>query len=112
MHRFFYIIFFFSFFAACSGRKDGVAHRVEGVYALPPNAEGHLPSVDFFIPSFYDIELIEFDTLHPVMQIRYMSRRPEGDNYHRVDAVLRLNITPEQGTQLRELLYEDILPKR
>ncbi len=69
-----------------------------------------MPSVDYFTPSFYNIELIEQDTLHPVMQITYVSRRPSKTEFRWVDAVLRMDITPEQSMQLRELLYEEWQP--
>ncbi len=111
MYRFLSIVFLAFSLVACSGDKEGVVplSREERNYAFFTSGETRMPSVDYFTPSFYNIELIEIDTLHPVMQITYMSRRQAGDDYRWVDAVLRLDITQEQRAQLHALLYDEVL---
>ncbi|MBQ8270643.1 MAG: hypothetical protein IJZ22_05485 [Bacteroidaceae bacterium] len=92
-------------FAACADDGDKLPSAA-GVYSLSLGKENRMPSVDHFFPSYYNIELLEADSLHPVMEITYMSRRQSGGDYRWVDAVLRMDITAEQRALLRELMYE------
>lgn len=93
---------------ACTGEgsKTTLAPQSATINALSLGKENRMPSVDNFFPSYYNIELLELDSLHPVMEITYMSRRRSGDDYRWVDTVLRMDITTEQQALLRELMHE------
>lgn len=107
MPRFFYIILLFLFIASCSHSGDRpLTLSPPDVYRFFPAGENRLPRVNDFFPSYYNIELVDIDSLHPVMQITYTSRRPSAEGNLWVDAVLRMDITTEQRTQLQELLRE------
>ena len=107
MPRFFYIILLFLFIASCSHLDDRpLTLSQPSLYRFFPAGESRMPRVDYFFPSYYNIELVDIDTLHPVMQITYTSRRPSAEGNLWVDAVLRMDITTEQRTQLQELLRE------
>ena len=108
MTRVFNIILFTLFFIGCSGDMERASvHSFEsGLPNVALGRENRVFKVDDFFSTYYNIELLEVDTLHPVMQITCMSRRPSGDNYQWVNAVLRMDITIEQRTQLQELLRE------
>ncbi len=113
MARFFYIIFPF-ISLACSGP---VAEHVPPAREIMLNVVS--PSLDiernsyrasYIIPGRYNIELVEWDTLHPVMRITYSARMRAGDDYEWVNAVLNLDINSEQRSLLRSLLRGDLRP--
>ncbi len=105
MARLLNIFFAAAAFAACTPDGNKLPSAT-AVYNLSLGRENRMPSVDHFFPSYYNIELLDADSLHPVMEITYMSRRQSGDDYRWVDAVLRMDITAEQRTLLRELMNE------
>lgn len=70
---------------------------------LPFAGERRLPAIGSFAPSYYNIELIDSDTLHPVMKVTYSVRRYTGDAFRWVDAVERVPISGEQCRRLRRL---------
>lgn len=72
-------------------------------YVQPVTIGHEIPGL---LPPHYDIELIDADSLHPVMQITASKRVQRGGSYEWEDAVLRLDITKEQGVLLRPLLYK------
>lgn len=89
---------------ACKGRDSAVDARVDGaVHKLPAYVENRSTSVDNIVPAHYNIELIDVDTLHPVMQVTYSVRRQVGGSYRWVDTVERLPITVEQYSRLLRL---------
>ena len=112
MTRVFNIILFTLFFIGCSGDKEraGVRSFESGLPNLSLGRENRVLKVDEFFSTYYNIELLEVDTLHPVMQITCISRRPSGDNYHWVNAVLRMDITAEQRALLQQLMYDAAVP--
>lgn len=110
MARLFFVILTPLMMLACKQRNaDDADIPAKIVYVLPHGMENRRLSVDNFIPSHYNIELIEYDTLHPVMQITYSSRRQTGDSYDWVDTVLRLPVSVQQGASLKRLLYGEPL---
>ena len=114
MARLFYIIFTI-FLSACGLSVPHVEKASEStpVYTVqaPLDMERNNYRASYIIPGQYNIELIDVDTLHPVMKISYSARRPSGDGYEWVNAVLKLDISAEQRSQLRSLLYHDLLPR-
>ena len=76
---------------------------------LPFVAETRLPATVDFAPSFYNIELIDSDTLHPVMKVTYNVRRHSGDAFYWVNAVERVPINSEQCRRLRRLQNDALL---
>lgn len=107
MARIFFVILTLLFAVACKqGASNEPATPAKAVYVLPYGIENRRWSVDDFIPAHYNIELIEYDTLHPVMQITYSLRRRQGDDYEWVDTVLRLPVSVQQGASLKQLLYD------
>lgn len=106
MARIFFVILTLLLIVACKqGVSNEAATPAKVVYMLPYGIENRRWSVDDFIPAHYNIELIEYDTLHPVMQITYSLRRRQGDDYEWVDTVLRLPVSVQQGASLKQLLY-------
>ncbi|MBR3612000.1 MAG: hypothetical protein IKL54_01750 [Bacteroidaceae bacterium] len=109
MARIFFLILTLLFAVACKQSvSNEPASPEKAVYVLPYGIENRRWSVDDFIPAHYNIELIEYDTLHPVMQITYSLRRRQGDDYEWVDTVLRLPVSVQQGASLKQLLYGDV----
>ena len=109
MARIFFVILTLLLIVACKqGVSNEAATPAQVVYMLPYGIENRRWSVDNFIPAHYNIELIEYDTLHPVMQITYSLRRRQGDDYEWVDTVLRLPVSVQQGASLKQLLYGDV----
>ena len=109
MARIFFVILTLLLAVACKrGVSNEPASPEKAVYVLPYGIENRRWSVDDFIPAHYNIELIEYDTLHPVMQITYSLRRRQGDDYEWVDTVLRLPVSVQQGASLKQLLYGDV----
>ena len=107
MTRIFFVILTLLLAVACKqGASNEPATPAKAVYMLPYGIEHRRWSVDDFIPAHYNIELIEYDTLHPVMQITYSLRRRQGDDYEWVDTVLRLPVSVQQGASLKQLLYD------
>lgn len=92
---------------ACNQRApvDTSPPATKVIYVMPHSHEINLLSVDNFIPAHYNIELIEYDTLHPVMQITYSARRQTNDVFDWVDTVLRLPMSVQQCRMLKQLLY-------
>lgn len=109
MARIFFVILTLLFAVACKrGVSNEPASPEKAVYVLPYGIENRRWSVDDFIPAHYNIELLEYDTLHPVMQITYSLRRRQGDDYEWVDTILRLPVSVQQGASLKQLLYGDV----
>ena len=107
MTRIFFVILTLLLAVACKqGASNEPATPAKAVYMLPYGIENRRWSVDDFIPAHYNIELIQYDTLHPVMQITYSLRRRQGDDYEWVDTVLRLPVSVPQGASLKQLLYD------
>lgn len=107
MARIFFVILTLLLAVACKqSASNEPATPAKAVYMLPYGIENRRWSVDDFIPAHYNIELIEYDTLHPVMQITYSLRRRQGDDYEWVDTVLRLPVSVQQGASLKQLLYD------
>lgn len=105
MARLLFVILTLVAFAACRQRvADAPLVPPAVLYSLPYNMENRRLSVDDFFPAHYNIELIEYDTLHPVMQITYSARKQTGDRYDWVDTVLRLPVSVQQGASLKQLL--------
>ena len=108
MARIFFVILTLLLVVACKhGVSNEPAAPAKAVYVLPYGIENRRWSVDNIIPAHYNIELLEYDTLHPVMQITYSLRRQSGDSYEWVDTVLRLPVSVQQGASLKQLLYGD-----
>lgn len=106
MARFLFAILTFVSVVACKQHTTDVGIPSSNViYMLPYSSENRRLSVDNLIPAHYNIELLEYDTLHPVMQITYSTRRQTGDGYEWVDTVLRLPMSVQQGNSLKQLLY-------
>ena len=109
MARIFFVILTLLFAVACKqGASNEPATPAKAVYVLPYGIENRRWSAGNFIPSRYNIELLEYDTLHPVMQITYSLRKQDGDSYEWVDTVLRLPVSVQQGASLKQLLYGDV----
>lgn len=107
MARIFFVILTLLLAVACKqAASNEPATPAKTVYMLPYGIENRRWRVDDFIPAHYNIELIEYDTLHPVMQITYSLRRRQGDDYEWVDTVLRLPVSVQQGASLKQLLYD------
>lgn len=107
MARIFFVILTLLLAVACKqGASNEPATPAKAVYILPYGIENRRWSVKDFAPSRYNIELLEYDTLHPVMQITYSLRRQSGDGYEWVDTVLRLPVSVQQGASLKQLLYD------
>lgn len=108
MARIFFVILTLLFAVACKrGVSTEAAAPEKAVYVLPYGIENRRWSAGDFIPSRYNIELLEYDTLQPVMQITYSLRKQAGDSYEWVDTVLRLPVSVQQGASLKQLLYGD-----
>lgn len=108
MARILFIILTLLFAVACKQSvSNEPASPEKAVYVLPYGIENRRWSVDDFIPAHYNIELIEYDTLHPVMQITYSYRRQVGDNYYWVDTMLNMPVSVQQGASLKQLLRGD-----
>ena len=91
---------------ACNGREAGiVGTRSTGAahYRWLPVNENRSTAVENIVPAHYNIELIDVDTLHPVMQVTYSVRCLVDGVYRWVDAVERLPITVEQYSRLQRL---------
>lgn len=108
MARILFIILTLVPVVACKqGVTDVPAEPAKAVYVLPHGIENRHRSVENFIPAHYNIELIEYDTLHPVMQITYSYRRQVGDDYYWVDTMLNMPVSVQQGASLKQLLRGD-----
>lgn len=106
MARILFVILTFVLFVSCKHAvTDELATPARAIFLLPYGIDNRRLSVDNFIPAHYNIELVEYDTLHPVMQITYSSHRKTGDSYDWVDTVLRLPVSVQQVTALKQLLY-------
>lgn len=68
-----------------------------------------MPVVENPFPGYYNIRIVETDSLHPVMEITYVSRRLSRDDYRSVDAVLRMDITNEQRALFLGMLHDATL---
>ena len=91
---------------ACDGREAVVVgSRGAGAaqYRWLPVNENRSTAVENIVPAHYNIELIDIDTLHPVMQVTYSARRLVDGVYRWVDAVERMPITVEQYARLQRL---------
>lgn len=108
MARILFIILTIVSVVACKQSVTDVpAAPAKAVYMLPYVIENRHFSVDNFIPAHYNIELIEYDTLHPVMQITYSYRRQVGDNFYWVDTMLNMPISVQQSASFKQLLHGD-----
>ncbi len=106
MARFLFIILTFTLVVACEQRPGDIhVAPAKSIPFLPYSIENRRLVIDNFIPAHYNIELIEYDTLHPVMQITYSTRRSVGDSFDWVDTVLRLPMSVQQSNMLKQLLY-------
>ena len=100
------LFIFFSLLLLACDEQVPLLQSGEVSYVQHITAGHDIPAL---LPPHYDIELIDADSLHPVMQITASRRVQRGGTYEWEDAVLRLDITKEQGVLLRPLLYKGSL---
>ena len=92
-----------------AGERIAGEKELHNYNRLPFAAETRLPATGSFTPSFYNIELIDSDTLHPMMKVTYNVRRHSGDAFYWVNAVERVPINSEQCRRLRRLQNDALL---
>lgn len=106
MARFFFAILTIISLVACRQRSASQpsAKEAKVIYLLPYSMENRQWLGDYILPAHYNIELIEEDTLSPVMQITYSVRRHIGDSYDWVDTVLRMPMSVQQCQMFKDML--------
>lgn len=113
MARFLYIIFIFSTFFSCEKRENTALSAPADdakINRFPIAYENDKLRVENFFPNHsYNVELIEIDSLHPLLKITYSLRMRDRNGTQWVDAVINMPVTNEQQLLLRQLLYNNQL---